>query len=173
MTVVTLFLVTELPHSVANILSGLSDAFVEDVYMNLGDLIDILALVNNGINFILYCTMSAQFRKTFVEIFVAPVCRRRRRSLPRPSTAATAVPLVPGAATTTVTATVDTPSVACSGCALSRWNCCCCCYSRERGWSNSIAANGRVEDAENVPVASVVQSAGRKSNCAIIVTGTV
>lgn len=34
-----------------------------------GDLIDILALINSGINFILYCSMSRQFRKTFMILF--------------------------------------------------------------------------------------------------------
>lgn len=34
-----------------------------------GDLIDILALINSGINFILYCSMSRQFRKTFIMRF--------------------------------------------------------------------------------------------------------
>lgn len=35
----------------------------------IGDLIDILALINSGINFILYCSMSRQFRKTFIALF--------------------------------------------------------------------------------------------------------
>lgn len=30
---------------------------------------DILALINSGINFILYCTMSRQFRNTFSILF--------------------------------------------------------------------------------------------------------
>lgn len=30
---------------------------------------DILALINSGINFILYCSMSRQFRKTFTLLF--------------------------------------------------------------------------------------------------------
>lgn len=34
-----------------------------------GDLIDILALINSGINFILYCSMSRQFRQTFILLF--------------------------------------------------------------------------------------------------------
>lgn len=34
-----------------------------------GDLMDILALINSGINFILYCSMSRQFRSTFNTMF--------------------------------------------------------------------------------------------------------
>lgn len=69
LVVVVLFLVTEFPQGVINLLSGVLDNFVEQVYMALGDLLDILALINNGINFILYCTMSKQFRDTFVHCF--------------------------------------------------------------------------------------------------------
>jgi hypothetical protein len=47
----------------------LVDAFDNlQVYVNLGDLLDILVLINNGINFILYCSMSKQFRDTFVAV---------------------------------------------------------------------------------------------------------
>jgi len=68
--VVVLFLVTELPQGVINLLSGLlQPVFVNEIYMALGDLLDILALINNGINFILYCSMSKQFRDTFVSVF--------------------------------------------------------------------------------------------------------
>jgi len=67
--VVVLFLVTELPQGVINLLSGLLPGFVNEIYMALGDLLDILALINNGINFILYCSMSKQFRDTFVSVF--------------------------------------------------------------------------------------------------------
>ncbi|CAH0555968.1 unnamed protein product [Brassicogethes aeneus] len=35
----------------------------------MGDVMDILALTNSAINFILYCTMSRQFRSTFGEVF--------------------------------------------------------------------------------------------------------
>jgi len=34
-----------------------------------GDLMDILALINSSINFILYCSMSRQFRSTFALLF--------------------------------------------------------------------------------------------------------
>ena len=75
LVVVALFLVTEFPQGVTNVLCGISRTFVEEVYLNLGDLIDILALTNNGINFILYCTMSKQFRDAFVQFFIHPIAR--------------------------------------------------------------------------------------------------
>jgi len=76
--VVVLFLVTELPQGVINLLSGLMPAgFVNEIYMALGDLLDILALINNGVNFILYCSMSKQFRDTFVSVFRLDVISRQ------------------------------------------------------------------------------------------------
>jgi len=86
--VVVLFLVTELPQGVINLLSGLLPGFVNQIYMALGDLLDILALINNGINFILYCSMSKQFRDTFVSVFrldvVSRLCARCRCCKPPP-----------------------------------------------------------------------------------------
>lgn len=69
LTVVILFLVTEIPQGIMNLLSGLIQDFFHHIYTPLGDILDILALTNNGINFVLYCTMSKQFRDTFISIF--------------------------------------------------------------------------------------------------------
>lgn len=68
--VVVLFILTETPQGVLSVLSGLIEGFFDKVYTPLGDLIDIVALINNGINFVLYCTMSKQFRDTFFNIFL-------------------------------------------------------------------------------------------------------
>lgn len=68
-TVVCLFLITELPQGVLTLCSIFIDGFYQDVYIPLGDLLDFLALLNNSINFVLYCTMSNKFRRTFVELF--------------------------------------------------------------------------------------------------------
>ena len=69
LAVVVLFLLTELPQGILTILSLLLTDFFQNVYMRLGDLLDIMALCNNAINFVLYSTMSRQFRDTFVSIF--------------------------------------------------------------------------------------------------------
>ncbi|KAK3104370.1 hypothetical protein FSP39_000402 [Pinctada imbricata] len=76
LTVVILFLITETPQGVLSVLSSLIDGFFDKVYTPLGDLLDIMALINNGINFVLYCTMSKQFRDTFIKIFVTKVLRQ-------------------------------------------------------------------------------------------------
>lgn len=73
--VIILFLVTELPQGMLALLSGVvGDRFFERYYAPLGDVMDIMALVNNGINFTLYCAMSTKFRQTFVRLF-CPVSR--------------------------------------------------------------------------------------------------
>lgn len=69
LAVVVLFLVTEIPQGVLNILSGSMPSFFTQYYYIFADTLDILTLLNNGINFILYCTMSKQFRDTFIRIF--------------------------------------------------------------------------------------------------------
>jgi hypothetical protein len=61
-----LFLLAEFPQSILIFFSIIMDkSFYNDVYMPLGDLLDIIALVNNSINFIIYCAMSKTFRDTF------------------------------------------------------------------------------------------------------------
>ncbi|XP_052082902.1 G-protein coupled receptor dmsr-1-like [Mytilus californianus] len=70
LTVVFMFIITNTPQGILSVLSGLIDEFFHNVYMPLGDLLDIMTLLNNGINFVLYCTMSKQFRETFIKIFV-------------------------------------------------------------------------------------------------------
>ena len=67
--VVGLFLLTELPQGILTLCNIFVVGFYYDVYEALGDLLDITALLNNSINFVLYCTMSRQFRQTFASIF--------------------------------------------------------------------------------------------------------
>lgn len=66
--VIVLFLVTELPQGILIMCCIFLETFFEHVYIPLGDVMDILALINNSINFILYCTMSHEFRRTFMKL---------------------------------------------------------------------------------------------------------
>ncbi|ESO05935.1 hypothetical protein HELRODRAFT_160033 [Helobdella robusta] len=76
--VVFLFAMIEFPNGLLNLLSGiLDDTFVKDIYDKLGDVMDLLTMVNSSINFILYCSMSRQFRKTFVSTFVTPLTPKK------------------------------------------------------------------------------------------------
>ncbi|CAL1530099.1 unnamed protein product [Lymnaea stagnalis] len=69
LAVVILFTLTELPQGILTLMNIFVNCFTEVVYDKLGDLVDIMALTNNSVNFILYCTMSTQFRTTFASIF--------------------------------------------------------------------------------------------------------
>ncbi|WAR15557.1 DMSR1-like protein [Mya arenaria] len=73
--VITLFIVTELPQGILIVCSATIHNFFDRVYQSLGDVMDIVALVNNSINFVLYCSMSAKFRQTFVKLY----CGRFKR----------------------------------------------------------------------------------------------
>ncbi|KPJ09637.1 Thyrotropin-releasing hormone receptor [Papilio machaon] len=67
--VLVLFLVTELPQGILGLLSGLlGRCFFKGCYDLFGELMDALALLNGAINFILYCSMSRQFRMTFRQL---------------------------------------------------------------------------------------------------------
>ncbi|XP_011647539.1 sex peptide receptor [Pogonomyrmex barbatus] len=75
LAVLLLFLLTELPQGILGLLSVIvGPSFFKTCYIMLGDVIDILTLINSAINFILYCTMSRQFRTTFNQLF----CNRWR-----------------------------------------------------------------------------------------------
>ena len=71
--IIVIFLVAELPQGVLALCSGLRTDFFDNVYVPLGDVMDIVALVNNGINFTLYCAMSQRFRQAFLSLF-CPAC---------------------------------------------------------------------------------------------------
>ncbi|ESN98899.1 hypothetical protein HELRODRAFT_66868 [Helobdella robusta] len=68
--VVLSFVFVELPQGVLVALSGINYSFFfMEIYKPLGDIFDLLGLLNSIVNFVLYCTMSRQFRETFVNIF--------------------------------------------------------------------------------------------------------
>ena len=67
--VIVLFLLTELPQGIMIMCCIIIKNFFEKTYIPLGDIMDIIALINNGINFVLYCTMSREFRLTFIDVF--------------------------------------------------------------------------------------------------------
>lgn len=77
LAVVVLFLITELPQGILTIISSVIESFFNDVYMPLGDFIDMMTLLNNSINFVLYCSMSKQFRQTFIKTFCS-CCPERK-----------------------------------------------------------------------------------------------
>lgn len=69
LAVVVMFLLTELPQGILTLIVSSEPEWEAKVYNKLGDVLDIVALCNNAVNFVLYCSMSKQFRDTFVRIF--------------------------------------------------------------------------------------------------------
>ena len=73
LAILILFLITEIPQGILVLLSsGILDddnAFFRNCYTAFNEVMDILALINGAINFILYCAMSRQFRQTFIRLF--------------------------------------------------------------------------------------------------------
>lgn len=63
------FLLTELPQGIVAVLSGI---YLRDVqyyiYDNIGDILDLLSLINSSVNFFLYCSMSAKYRQVFWQV---------------------------------------------------------------------------------------------------------
>uniref|UniRef100_A0A5S6QW59 G_PROTEIN_RECEP_F1_2 domain-containing protein n=1 Tax=Trichuris muris TaxID=70415 RepID=A0A5S6QW59_TRIMR len=70
-TVLSIFLITEIPQAIVATMSGIypSDIYAK-IYPKLGDLLDLLSLINSNANFILLCIMSSQFRTTFSMMFL-------------------------------------------------------------------------------------------------------
>nr|KAG5695007.1 hypothetical protein BaRGS_015831 [Batillaria attramentaria] len=63
LVIIVMYIVTEVPQTVLIVMSAFSKTFFRNVYFLLADTVDMIALVNNAINFVLYCTMSQQFRE--------------------------------------------------------------------------------------------------------------
>lgn len=77
--VVLSVVITELPQGILALVSGINEDFFHGVYVPLGDVMDILVLINSAINFILYCIMSKAFRQTF-RTHIFNVCMNRLRT---------------------------------------------------------------------------------------------
>jgi hypothetical protein len=76
-TILLLFLITEFPQGILGLLSViLGRCFFRTCYYLWGEVMDILALLNGAINFILYCSMSRQFRTNFASLFKPRVLRK-------------------------------------------------------------------------------------------------
>lgn len=75
-----LFLLTELPQGILIILSVILRGFFQNVYIPMGDAMDMVALINSGINFVLYCSMSCEFRRTLVKMFTFTIRKKQKRT---------------------------------------------------------------------------------------------
>lgn len=84
--VLLLFLITEFPQGILGLLSGiLQKCFLIRCYSLFGELMDLLALINAAVGFILYGLMSKQFRTSFKALFI----RRRTPTIEMTTTKVT------------------------------------------------------------------------------------
>ncbi|CAK1581834.1 unnamed protein product [Parnassius mnemosyne] len=60
-----LFLATELPQALFGLLTAIAPHLFQECYYAFGEVMDLMALVGSAVNFVLYCSMSRQFRNTF------------------------------------------------------------------------------------------------------------
>lgn len=68
--VLMLFLITEFPQGILGLLSGLLEkCFFVKCYVPFGEMMDLLALINAAVGFVLYGLMSKQFRTSFKSVF--------------------------------------------------------------------------------------------------------
>lgn len=83
--VMIVFLICEFPSGIlAALCAVLGQEFFENVYQPTGILMDLLALVNSSVNFILYCFMSTQFRVTFYQVVLhcpAPIASQQGQTI--------------------------------------------------------------------------------------------
>ncbi|XP_071550329.1 G-protein coupled receptor dmsr-1-like [Panulirus ornatus] len=73
LAILVLFLASEVPQGILGLLTVIPDSGFFPCYQKLGEIMDMLVLFNSAINFLLYCSMSQQFRGTFSELF-RPCC---------------------------------------------------------------------------------------------------
>uniref|UniRef100_A0A1I7XN18 G_PROTEIN_RECEP_F1_2 domain-containing protein n=1 Tax=Heterorhabditis bacteriophora TaxID=37862 RepID=A0A1I7XN18_HETBA len=92
LAIVFVMLFTEMPQGIMALLSGMfSQEFRRHIYNNVGDLLDLLSLCEACMSFIIYCSMSGQFRNEFHRVFIpnSMHCTKRTPSVRRPSDAYT------------------------------------------------------------------------------------
>ncbi|VIO98476.1 Uncharacterized protein BM_BM6043 [Brugia malayi] len=66
LAIVLVFLIAEMPQGIIAIMNAIYTTHVHIyIYFNLGDILDLLSLLNSSITFVLYCLMSSRYRDTF------------------------------------------------------------------------------------------------------------
>lgn len=78
LAVAILFTLAELPQGVLFVMSGVSNEFYLQVFWPIGILLDFITMVSCTINFVLYCSMSAQFRRIFVKMLNLDLVKKPR-----------------------------------------------------------------------------------------------
>uniref|UniRef100_A0AC35U3X6 G_PROTEIN_RECEP_F1_2 domain-containing protein n=1 Tax=Rhabditophanes sp. KR3021 TaxID=114890 RepID=A0AC35U3X6_9BILA len=88
--IVAVFLITELPQGIYVFMNGLFPS-THIIASKLGNFFDLLSLLNSSINFILYSTMSHQFRSNFIDMIAKYIPKTIERISGNQTIATTAV----------------------------------------------------------------------------------
>lgn len=71
LVLIALALFTEIPQGTIAIASSVfTNEFRVNIYNTLGDVLDLLSLINSTASFIIYCSMSRNFRRAFMRLFL-------------------------------------------------------------------------------------------------------
>ena len=80
LAIVFIYMATEVPIAITSFVAGLeggeSHFFYFLLYSYIGDLIDLIALLNGTLNFFVYYGLSKQFRETFTKVFFGKLCKK-------------------------------------------------------------------------------------------------
>ena len=91
--VAIVFTIVELPHGILFVCNGIAPKVFEKVYYPLGNLFDLITIISCGVNFVLYCAMSTQFRRIFCRnlrtLFQTHRCVKKDPASPGQSTSCT------------------------------------------------------------------------------------
>lgn len=72
LAIMAMFIISQLPAAILVLISVFVESFFMDYYLLFADTLDIISLLNNAINFVMYCIMSRQFRDSLCETL--PFC---------------------------------------------------------------------------------------------------
>ncbi|KAH7704723.1 Protein EGL-6 a, partial [Aphelenchoides avenae] len=68
----------EFPHGILNLCTAIyGETFGVRIYDHVGSFMEMLTLLYSSVSFILYCTTSDDFLRTFRKLFLAPLRRRK------------------------------------------------------------------------------------------------
>ncbi len=122
--------------------------FFQECYVRLGDFMDAAALINSAINFILYCVMSKQFRRTFVATFHLQWCVDHR-------------PRCPAFCTSLCCCSSNSEDGEDGG----RQSCCCCCCQKATFWF------GRRDSNESTDLVHPGEARRKSSGAVVLAIG--
>ncbi|KAL3862218.1 hypothetical protein ACJMK2_008204 [Sinanodonta woodiana] len=79
LAIIAMFILAELPSGILAVVSVFVEDFFMSYYLLVADTLDIVSLLNNAVNFVMYCSMSRQFRECLCEM-ILNMCNKKART---------------------------------------------------------------------------------------------